>query len=126
MSDTDRYLSYILFEMHDNGGSISFSHQFSYWFTVLVYRELSWKYPYIFFSEVQAYFALHSVSHNYLEQSIPFSTLHLRSLVIFFLSCFAFLDKNPALSDLPCGFIFSFQYFVCQPLCMGTPLVEYA
>lgn len=76
VSDADRCLSYILFEMHENGGSISFSHQLVYWYTVLVYRELSSKYPYIFFSEVQAHFALHSVPHKYLERTIAFSVLH--------------------------------------------------
>lgn len=91
-SNADKCLSYILFEMHDNGGSISFSHQLFYWFIVLVYIELSWKYSYIFFTEVQTYFALHSVLHKYLENRFPFLfTLRLHSLVIFFLSCFAFL-----------------------------------
>lgn len=103
VSDTDKCLSFILFEMHDNGGSVSFSHQLFYCFTILVYRELSWKYPYIFFTEVQAYFALCSVLHKYLEQLIPFSFYAMplqSSNVLPFMLCFSGLKASSFSSSL--------------------------
>jgi len=74
-SDTDRCLSYILFKIYDNGVSVSFLDQIFWWFTILVYRSLSWKCTYSFL-QFKPIFAPCSVPHRHEEQAIPFCFMH--------------------------------------------------